>query len=617
MTTQTIPLNKLIPSPANVRKTGAAEGIEELAASIASHGLLQNLTVRPATRGGKFEVIAGGRRLAALKLLAKDGMLSKDVPITCQMNEGADAGEISLAENVVRLAMHPADQFDAFKAMADAGKGPEEIAARFGCTAAVVRQRLKLATVSPRLMDTYREGEMNLDQLMAFTVSDDHAAQEAAWFDQNAHNPSGIRRILTATQIEADDALALFVGIDAYAAAGGPINRDLFQPEHEGYLTDSALLDRLAIAKLNAEADTIRTEGWAWVDVMRECDYATLRAYGRATPEQQPLSDEQAEELDRLSGAYDALIDEYGEDPEPEIITQLEDLSERIDALSSGNVVWTPEVRGRSGVIVRIGHDGTLDVTRGLIRPEDRTKAPISDEDRETKTPPATPSGLSDRLVEDLTAHRTAALRSMLADNPAIALVSVVHAMALPLFYDHGFGAGSSLDLRITSGDLASSADGIADSPAARRLDERHADWRNQMPEDADAFWGWLLSQPTDRLTDLLAVCAGMSVNAVRKTHDKADASRLVHADQLATALGLDMTEWWQPTAAGFFGRITKTRILETVAEGCSKGAADNLAKLKKDALAKRAEAKLAGTGWLPAVLRSPKSATFAVAEAA
>ncbi len=241
MTIQTIPLNKLIPSPANVRKTGAAEGIEELAASIAAHGLLQNLTVRPG-KGGKFEVIAGGRRLAALKLLAKGGTLTKDAPISCVMREGEDAGEISLAENIIRVPMHPADQFDAFKAMADQGKGPEEIAARFGCTPAVVRQRLKLATVSPRLMATYREGEMNLDQLMAFTVSDDHAAQEAAWFGQPSQSPFSIRRALTATQVEADDALALFVGIEAYAAAGGHINRDLFQPEHEGYLTDPGLV---------------------------------------------------------------------------------------------------------------------------------------------------------------------------------------------------------------------------------------------------------------------------------------------------------------------------------------------------------------------------------------
>ena len=177
-----IPLTALVPSPANVRKTGTTNGIEELAASIEAHGLLQNLQVREAA-SGKFEVVAGGRRLAALKLLAKKKALAKDAPIACNVLDGEDAAEISLAENEMRQAMHPADQFEAFKALIDAGQGIEDIAARFGVTPTVVRQRLKLAAVSPKLMALYRKGDMTLDQLMAFTVSDDHAAQEAAWFD--------------------------------------------------------------------------------------------------------------------------------------------------------------------------------------------------------------------------------------------------------------------------------------------------------------------------------------------------------------------------------------------------------------------------------------------------
>ena len=172
----------------------------------------------------------GGRRLAALRLLVKEKKLAKDADIPCNLRDDDDAGETSLAENIMREPMHPADQFDGFKAMADAGKGPEEIAARFGTTPATVRQRLKLAAVSPRLLDLYRADEMNLDQLMAFAVSDDHAAQEAAWFEQPDfnHTPAAIRRILTAAHVEAQHKRARFVGIDAYVAAGGIISRDLF-----------------------------------------------------------------------------------------------------------------------------------------------------------------------------------------------------------------------------------------------------------------------------------------------------------------------------------------------------------------------------------------------------
>jgi ParB family chromosome partitioning protein len=182
--------------------------------------------------------------------------------------------------------MHPADQFIAFKGLIEQGKGIEEIAARFGVSPAVVRQRLKLASVSPILIGVYRDDQMSLDQLMAFTVSDDHQAQEAAWLNQPEHNrqPHVIRAALTTAQVEADDRRVRFVGLEAYQAAGGGLNRDLFQPEHEGYLTDPGLLDRLIAERLDAIAETVRAEGWAWVEAMPRRDYAAFTGFGRVHP---------------------------------------------------------------------------------------------------------------------------------------------------------------------------------------------------------------------------------------------------------------------------------------------------------------------------------------------
>jgi len=219
MKLETIPLNRLIPSSANVRKTGTHAGIEALAASIAVHGLLQNLQVREAA-GNKYEVVAGGRRLAALKLLVKQKKLNSKTGVECHVLGDEDAGEVSLAENVLRMPMHPSDQFIAFSALAETGKGPEEIAARFGITAATVRQRMKLAEVSPQLLASYRDEAMSLDQLMAFTVSGDHKAQEAVWHDLPTFNrsPAAIRRALMEAHVEADDRRARFVGLDVYQA---------------------------------------------------------------------------------------------------------------------------------------------------------------------------------------------------------------------------------------------------------------------------------------------------------------------------------------------------------------------------------------------------------------
>jgi ParB family chromosome partitioning protein len=604
-----IPLNKLVPSSANVRKTDALNGIEELAASIAAHGLLQNLQVRPGEKG-KFEVVAGGRRLAALQRLAKAKTIAKTEEIACQVTQADDAGEISLAENVVRVQMHPADEYEAFKALADQGKGPQEIAARFGCSPAVVKERLKLASVDPRLMEAYRDREINLDQLMAFTVSDDHAAQWQVWESRSQWNlsPRTIRSHLMVSNVEADDRRVQFVGIKAYKKAGGHILRDLFQPEHEGYLTDPEILDRLVIEKLEAEAEAIRTEGWKWVIVMLIIDREKLRGLGRVYPEREPPSDQQQAEIDTLTGRYDALVEEHGDDPTDEIAAELEEISSKIDALSADSERWSPEEIARAGAVVGIGYDGELHVERGFVKPEDEIEEDSGADaggSGVSRKPTGIP-GLSDRLAEDLTAHRTAALRTVLAGNADVALTAVVHAFALPLLFPHE--TESCLALKLDSAPLHGSAEGIEDSPAEVNLASQRQFWLRQLPNSPEGLWDWLSAQDTATRLGLLAYCAGCSVNAVRKRHERADTDRLNHTDRMALALGLDMTQWWQPTARSYFRHVPKARVLEAVTEAVTPEAAENLAKLKKDALAAEAERRLSGTGWLPVILRAPAS---------
>ena len=612
MKIEMIPLTKLVPSEANVRKTGASVGIDELAASIAAHGLLQNLQVRPGAKG-KFEVVAGGRRLAALKMLAKRKAIAKSAEIACNVLDDEDAGEISLAENIVRVPMHPADQYEAFKALADTGKGPEEIAARFGVTATVVRQRLKLGSVSPKLIGFYRSGEMTLDQLMAFTVSDDHSAQEALWENLPEFNrhPATIRRALLAAHVEPDEPLAVFAGLDAYRAAGGEIVRDLFQPEHEGYLTDAALLQRLADERLQREAEAIRAEGWKWVEIMPEIDHSALQGFGRIEGERTPLTPDQSEEIDRLTAEYESLFDEDGEEPAPEIADRLDTIQARIDELSDAPEFWSREVMAESGAIVAIGNDGGLQIIRGVVRPEDRKRVALEQDDEPAvATGKANGAGghapLSAKLVEDLTAQRTAALRAALADNPNAALVAVVHALALPVFYGAHVEAGTCLDIKAASADLRGSAEHIEQSRAFTRLAEWHANWAQELPPEPEGLWEWLLSQDGATLMGLLAIASAFTVNAVQKPHERDGRTRFAHADRLAAALKLDMAEWWQPTAASYLGRVPKAIALDAVKEGVSPQAAANLAKLKKDALVTLAEERLAGKGWLPAILRTP-----------
>ena len=205
-TTTEISLAKLTPSPANVRRTGAGAGIEALAASIQAHGLLQSLVVRPKLNKkgqatDRYEVVAGGRRLTALKLLAKNKRIAKSTAVPCRVldGEGVDGSEASLAENVVRVDMHPADQFEALARLQEGGTGIEDIAARFGVSAHTVRQRLRLAVVSLVLIQAYRDEVLTLDDLTAFAATEDQAAREQV-FGQLLdwqRTPDTIRRLLT------------------------------------------------------------------------------------------------------------------------------------------------------------------------------------------------------------------------------------------------------------------------------------------------------------------------------------------------------------------------------------------------------------------------------------
>jgi ParB family chromosome partitioning protein len=284
MTTITdISLAKLIPCPANVRRTGAGSGIDALAASIQAHGLLQSLVVRPNLDGegqasGRYEVVAGGRRLAALKLLAKQKWITRSTAIPCRVleSDGVDGAEASLAENVVRHDMHPADQFEAFHGLHQGGIGIEDIAARFGVSAHTVRQRLRLASVSPALIQAYRDEELTLDHLAAFAVTEDREGQERVFGQLQTwqRNPDTIRRLLTHALMPATDRKALFVGLDAYTAAGGTLQRDLFSEDRGGWITDTVLLERLVAERMEREAEVIRAEGWRWVGIGQEAQAA-------------------------------------------------------------------------------------------------------------------------------------------------------------------------------------------------------------------------------------------------------------------------------------------------------------------------------------------------------
>jgi ParB family chromosome partitioning protein len=587
----TIPLNKLVLGKDNVRKTGVKDGIGELKASIAAQGVLQSLVVRKTTKG-KFSVIAGQRRLKALSELADEGAIAEDYPVPCGMRNGeSDPTEIGLAENTVRAPMHPADQYEAFRDLIDSGKSPADIAARFGISEVAVKQRLKLARVSPKVFKAYREGKLTLEQVQAFTVSDDHAAQNAVLKHGNLH-PRDIRSALTQDKIRGTDKRARFVTIAAYEAADGALERDLFAEGDEGvFLLDGELLDRLAREKLEAEAEKLRTEGWKWVESYIEIDRSEMD-FRRRHPEPLPLSDELQAELKQLSGEYEALYEGDEELTEAQS-DRLDEIDERRNEIeSSAEEAYTPETLAIAGAIVTIGRNGEPEVMRGLVKPEDEPEAEETDEPTEKKERPE----YSAKLMESLTAARSAAIGASLCDNSHIALAAVVHGLAMSVF-----GSYSLL------GRLRLNADVTRYKEESRGADELKATyerWTERLPGDDIALLVWCLEQSQETLLDLLAFCAGCTVDAVI-TKQNSSSDCVLHANKLAEALSLDMKEWFTPTAENFFLRVGRQTIVNALTEAKGIPAKRSWQKAKKSELAALAEREIAGTNWLPKPLKA------------
>ena len=655
-----IPFNKLVLSQSNVRRVKAGVSIEELAEDIARRTLLQSLSVRPVldaegAETGMFEVPAGGRRYRALQHLVKQKRLAKTAPVPCVVRDpGVDisAEEDSLAENIQRAPLHPLDQFRAFLTLRQKGQSEEDIAAAFFVGVNVVKQRLRLAAVSDKLLDVYTEDGMSLDQLMAFTVTNDHARQEQAWETLQrsySQEPYQIRRMLTERTVRASDKRALFIGLDAYEQAGGIVMRDLFQQDDGGWLENVGLLDGLVAEKLKAEAEKIAAEGWKWIEVNVDFPFGHTHHLRELDGTPTDLTAEEQATIDALHAEHAKLEAEYENADElpDEVDARLGEIETALAAFEGRPVRYDPAEIARAGVFVSIDAEGALSVNRGYIRPDD--EGPVGEPEQDGATDPATARAtgatsadpdapvvqravitiggqvagpededdedlkpLPDRLMTELTAERTLALRDKLANTPAVAFQAVLHKFCLDVFSRY-FSYGTAMEVSVRSASFPVQAQGLKDTPAAKAIDVRHKAWEERLPKDKADLWDWLTTLTGDEQATLFAHCASFGVNALYEKGDRYGAGvsshtveqRIAEADRLAQAVDLDMVQaGWRPTVENYLGRVPKRRILEAVQEGAGERAAQLIDHLKKGDMAKAAERLLADTGWLPEPLR-------------
>ena len=486
-----IPLSQLELSPDNVRKTPAdASAFTELKASIEAHGQLENLiasAMEPSTDGpGRYAVIAGGRRLAAMQALAAEGALDEDHSVPCRMiGSIVAAEEVSLAENTVRAAMHPADQVEAFRRLADAGSTAAAIAARFGISVRTVEKRLRLGNAAPVLLEAYRASEIDLDTLMAFAVTSDQARQNAVWetVSQQGYRPGAwqIKRLLTEDRVSATSAIARFVGIEAYEAAGGRIDRDLFAEEDERgiWFDDPDLLNKLAIDSLQVAARELETR-WKWAEARLDVDWSATAAFGRVRPQPAEPTDEEKAEIERHRIRNDELANMDDDGWTEELVEEAGANEERLDeieAMIEARAVYRREDIAIAGCIATIGNDGGLKLIQGLVRPEDMPAREAGDagaaghddtgdgentisgiEAPTLAAPLASPgdaesearkeAGVGIGLADDLRAIRTAIVKSQLACDFEAAFDLLLFQLARSVF-TNGYH-DDALDIRAT-----------------------------------------------------------------------------------------------------------------------------------------------------------------------
>jgi ParB family chromosome partitioning protein len=561
-TPQLIAVSRLAKSPLNARRTVATLGMDELKASLLAHGLMQNLVVTDAG-DGRFLVIAGARRLEAIRALQAEGKLPEDFAVACHVVSDEHALEMSLAENTVRLAMHPADQFEAFAALIDKGHSAAEVAERFGVEESLVLKRMKLARVAPELLAEYRSEGMTLECLMAFTVTDDHRRQLKLFKSLQGwqkDDPSAIRAALTEKTVEASSKLARFVGIEAYQAAGGPTRADLFG--NEVYLEKPALLHKLAEQKLAAIRTELEAEGWSWIEVNPDRDFDAIHRCGRIKP---LLVDAPAELIDlksRLDAELEAIEEALDDSESDELLERQEAIHDRLletEEKLAAHVGFEETHKRLAGCFVSIGQDGTPFIDKGLVKPEDRkTLARLLGEDAGETVKAKPKNALPESLRSDLAAYRLQVAQVEIAKQPDIALDLLAFTAASQLLASRKNEDGAQIEFKRPR---VRQLDGGGTTPAAETLAslEQQLDtgWLKK-PVGAERFEAFRQLPQAAKLS-LLAYCVAMTL---QPKLGPANGDEITAYDLALSLTQGSVADYWRPAKDSFLKRVNREQLL-------------------------------------------------------
>ena len=602
-----VPLASLIKSPLNVRTVPySVESVSELAESIKGVGLLQNLVVHTLP-GDRYGVAAGGRRLAALNMLAERGILTADWPVRVKVIPQELATAASMTENGHRRDMHPAEQIAGFRAMAQEGKTPAQIGDLLGYSPRHVQRMLKLADLAPVILDALAEDRITTEHCQALALENDTARQvqvfEAACQSGWGGKPDVrvIRNLITESEVAvAGNSKFRFVGADAFSP--DELRTDLFSDDGDGYV-DRVALDAALLEKLQAVAEHLReAEGWEWcagrMEPVGECreDAGTYRCL----PEPEAvLTEAEEERLNELMTRYDALENQCEESDLLEAEMKLMRCMAKVRA-------WTPEMRAGSGVVVSWRY-GNVCVQRGVqLRSEDDA---ADDADRtEQVQEKASVEEISLPLLTKMSSERTLAVQAALMQQPDKSLALLAWTLCLNVFGSGAYSKPAQISLECKHYSLTSDAPSGKEGAAFLALMAEKARLAALLPEG----WAWdmttFLSLSQEVLLSLLSFCTACSLYGVQ-TRECGHTSRSP-LDSLETAIGFHMRDWWQPTRGNYFGALKKQQIIAALNEAGLFGAARDAEKMKKGDAAEHAEFHMKDNRWVPGWMCAPHPQT-------
>ncbi|EBB6652839.1 ParB/RepB/Spo0J family partition protein [Salmonella enterica] len=599
-----VPLASLIKSPLNVRTVPySAESVSELADSIKGVGLLQNLVVH-ALPGDRHGVAAGGRRLAALNMLAERNILPADWPVRVKVIPQELATAASMTENGHRRDMHPAEQIAGFRAMAQEGKTPAQIGDLLGYSPRHVQRMLKLADLAPVILDALAEDRITTEHCQALALENDTARQvqvfEAACQSGWGGKPEvqTIRRLVTESEVAvAGNSKFRFVGADAFSP--DELRTDLFSDDEGGYV-DCVALDAALLEKLQAVAEYLReAEGWGWcagrMEAVGECR-EDARAYRNLPQPEAVLTEAEEERLNELMARYDALENQCEESDLLEAEMKLMRCMAKVRA-------WTPEMRAGSGVVVSWRY-GNVCVQRGVqLRSEDDV---ADDTDRtEQMQEKASVEEISLPLLTKMSSERTLAVQAALMQQPDKSLALLAWTLCLNVFGSGAYSKPAQISLECKHYSLTSDAPSGKEGAAFMAMMAEKARLAALLPEGWSRDMTTFLSLSQEVLLSLLSFCTACSIHGVQ-TRECGHTSRSP-LDTLESAIGFQMRDWWQPTKANFFGHLKKPQVIAALNEAGLSGAARDAEKMKKGDAAEHAEFHMKDNRWVPGWMCAPR----------